>query len=76
MEEPIAQQFAIGAALIFLGLAGWLLPYEWNILKLKRFAARHLSEETQRRVPKIVGTVCLLAGVAILIATATIGEFS
>lgn len=74
-QEAIAQQLAFGIGLILLGLAGWLLPYEFNVLRFKRLIASRMSEAAQRRVPRIVGSLCLALGIAILIGTAVVGKF-
>lgn len=75
MNEQIAQQLGIGATCLLVGLSGWLLPFRWNLLRLRRRWAGLVSEETNKRVPKIVGSVLMLFGVVILVATAVLGRF-
>jgi hypothetical protein len=75
MDNPITQQYLIGAACIVVGLLGWLLPYRWNILRFRRALASLLSESANLMVPKVVGSILLLAGLAIVIATVVNGKF-
>lgn len=75
MEEQVLQQLLVGGGAVVLGLSGWLLPYRWNVLRLKRFVASMFSEETQKLVPKILGTLLMAIGVAVLAGTAIIGKF-
>lgn len=71
-NDPKVQQLLLGAAVLVVGLWGLLVPYEWNILRLKRSFARHVSDRTNRAIPKILGSILALAGVAILIVAGAI----
>ncbi|HEV7404989.1 MAG TPA: hypothetical protein VGO11_18745 [Chthoniobacteraceae bacterium] len=75
MENPIVEQYLIGAGCIALGLLAWLLPYRWNFFRFRRFFAKLLSESANMRVPKIIGSLLILVGLAIVIATAVTGKF-
>ncbi len=75
MDEQTIQQLVVGALALALGLSGWLLPYRWNLLRLRRGLAGLLPERWNHAIPKIVGTVLTLAGIAILIATGVFGRF-
>lgn len=70
MEQHILEQLLLGGALVALGISGWVLPYRWNLLRLKRNFAAFFSEKTQQRIPKVMGTLILLFGGFILLATA------
>jgi len=76
MDEQIAQQLGIGVLALVAGIAAWALPYKWNPFRLKRLFASILSEEANKLVPKIIGTVLVLIGAAILIGTFVVGKFS
>jgi hypothetical protein len=56
----------MGGLALIVGLSGWFLPYEWNLLRLRRRYAGLLAEEANRKIPKIVGSI-LIAGGALLI---------
>lgn len=75
MDEQIAQQIGIGALVLGAGIAAWILPYRWNPFRLKRLFASVLSEETNKFVPKVIGTVLVVIGVAILVGTLVVGKF-
>jgi hypothetical protein len=75
MDQQLAQQIGIGVLALAAGLLGWLLPYEYNLLRLRRGLQALVSEYVNHAIPKIVGTILLLIGVAILIGTAVVGEF-
>ena len=42
--------------------------------RFRRFLQAALPESTNRLVPKVIGTILMILGVIILIATAVIGE--
>ena len=75
MDNPITEQYLIGAGCIVLGLLGWLLPYRWNILRFRRLFAKLLSESANMMVPKVIGSLLILGGLVIVIATALNGKF-
>jgi hypothetical protein len=75
MDDQIAGQFGIGSLCIACGIAAWLLPYRWNPFRLKRIVGQLLSPETNKIVPRIIGTILGLLGVAILVGTAIVGKF-
>jgi hypothetical protein len=75
MDQQILEQLAIGVALLIGALAAWSLPFRWNPFRLKRLLAQFVSPEMDRKVPKIVGTIMAIAGVAILVATVVVGKF-
>ncbi|HEX5057081.1 MAG TPA: hypothetical protein VFX02_11360 [Gammaproteobacteria bacterium] len=75
MEDQIIQQFGIGILLLVVGISGWLLPYKWNVLRLRRTFAQLVSEDTNMIIPKIVGTLLILGGLAILLVTFILGKF-
>jgi hypothetical protein len=75
MDEQIREQIAFGIAAVIVGASGWLLPFRWNVLRLRRLFASLLSEDRQKLVPKIVGSLCILVGVVVLAATAIVGKF-
>jgi hypothetical protein len=76
MDQQIAQQLGIGALALAAGASGWLLPYEWNLLRLRRGLQSLVSERVNRVIPKVVGSILALIGMAILIGTAVVGKFS
>jgi hypothetical protein len=75
MDEQIAQQLGLGALALVVGLSGWILPYRWNLLRLRRGLDGLLSEGAREAVPKIIGTILAVVGIAILIGTAVVGKF-
>ncbi len=75
MNQQIAQQVGIGALSLVLGVLGWLLPFEWNLLRLRRGLAQFVSEPINRVIPKIFGSILIAVGLAILLGTAIVGPF-
>jgi|GEM_PF-6959503 len=75
MSDPIMQQYAMGAGAVALGLLAWFLPYRWNPFRFKRFIASMMSEAANQRVPKVIGAILGILGIAFMIATFFIGEF-
>jgi hypothetical protein len=75
MDEQITQQLIVGVVGLVVGVSGWLLPYRWNLLRLRGGLAGLLPERWNHAIPKIVGTVLALAGIAVLIATGILGRF-
>ena len=69
MDDQASTQLIVGGLAVVLGLSGWLLPYKYNLLRLKRFVGRMFSEETNQKVPKIIGTFLFLVGISIIVAT-------
>lgn len=74
MDKQILQQLGGGLLFVVLGLAAWLLPYRWNVFRLKRLYRDFVSERVNRLIPKMVGTILLLFGVLLLLATALVGK--
>lgn len=75
MNEQIAQQLGLGVLAVALGLSGWLLPYNWNLLRLRRGLASLVPDRINQQIPKIVGSLLVAGGIAILVATAIVGAF-
>ncbi len=65
----------MGAGGIALGLFAWFLPYRWNPFRFKKLVASMLSESANEKVPKVIGVILVLLGIALLIATLTVGKF-
>jgi hypothetical protein len=63
MNDPKTQQLLIGGALLLAGLWGLFAPYRWNILRLKRSFAQHVSERTNQAIPRYVGGVLAALGI-------------
>lgn len=61
-------------ALLFigLGLLGWLLPYRFNIFRLKRFARVLVPERFHTMVPKVVGTLLIGVGLVFVVLSMTV----
>jgi hypothetical protein len=75
MDQQILQQVGIAVLAIAVGISGWLLPYEWNLLRLRRALKSLVPESVNRVIPKVVGTLLILVGVALLAGTAVFGKF-
>jgi hypothetical protein len=60
----------IGAAALLVGVLGWVLPYKYNILKLKHSIAKNFSEATNIKIARGIGTVLILVGAVLLTAVA------
>lgn len=75
MDQQIAQQVGIGVFAIIIGVSGWLLPFRWNLLRLRRALQGLVSESVNLAIPKVIGSVLILVGIAILAGTAIVGRF-
>jgi hypothetical protein len=75
VDQQIAQQVGIGALCVVVGASGWLLPYRWNILRLRRGLDSIFSPGVREAIPKVIGAVLILAGVGILVGTVNVGRF-
>lgn len=75
MDPQIGQQIGLGAIALAVGISGWVLPYEWNLLRLRRGFGRLVSESFNRKIPKFVGAILSMLGIAILVGTAVVGKF-
>ena len=65
MNEPAL----VAVTTIGVGLLGWIIPYRWNPLRFKRVFRRFMSEKTNRLVPRVVGTILILGGIAIAVGS-------
>ena len=74
MTEQITNDYVGGGAAIVLGLSGWLLPYRWNLLRLRRGLDRLVSERINLMIPKIIGSILVVVGLIIVIATLFAGK--
>ena len=74
LSDPITKQYLIALATIVAGLAGWLLPDKYNVLKLKRQYAKYVSERTNILIARTLGSVFILFGLLIAIGTMMVGE--
>lgn len=75
MDQQIAQQIGIAFLAIALGASGWLLPYRWNLLRLRRGLRSLFPENVNQAIPKIIGSILIVVGIALLVATAVVGRF-
>jgi len=67
MESESKEVLLIGVLAVAVGVSGWLLPYRYNLLRLKRLVSGFLSEEANRRVPKIVGSILIVVGLVLIV---------
>lgn len=72
MESESKEVLLMGVLALALGASGWLVPYKYNLLRLKRLVSGFLSEEANLKVPKIVGSILIVVGL-VLIAGALAG---
>ena len=73
-SDPITKQYLIALMTITAGLAGWLLPDKYNVLKLKARYAKYVSERTNILIARALGSVFILFGLLIAIGTMMVGE--
>jgi hypothetical protein len=66
-NDPKTQQLLIGGALLLAGLWGLFAPYRWNVFRLKRSVAQHLSERVNQAIPRYVGGFLAAMGIVLLI---------
>ena len=75
MSGPVVRQYLISVVTLLLGISGWLLPYKWNLLRLRARYAKYVSDRTNQALPKILGTILIIAGILTAIVTAQVGSF-
>jgi hypothetical protein len=73
-SDPVTKQYLVALAAFVVGLAGWLLPDKYNILKLKARYAKYVSARTNILIARTLGTVFILFGLLIAIGTTMVGE--
>jgi hypothetical protein len=73
-SDPITQQYLFAGFAIVLGLSGWLLPDKYNILKMKRDYAKHISESQNLKLARLLGALFILFGLAVGTGTMLIGD--
>jgi hypothetical protein len=73
-SHPVTQQYLFACFAIVFGLCGWLLPDKYNILKMKRAYAKHISESQNLKLARLIGALFILFGVAIATGTMLIGD--
>ncbi|PKK88941.1 MAG: hypothetical protein CVV64_16610 [Candidatus Wallbacteria bacterium HGW-Wallbacteria-1] len=59
-EEDMTEELLLTILGLILGISGWVLPYEYNILKFRKFVRDIIPERFNKLVPKIVGTLLIL----------------
>src|SRR5688572_17831475 len=69
------KQYLIALGVLALGLSGFLLPFKWNLLKLRRPYDKLLSEGGNMIVPKVFGSVLILMGLTMVVLTVTGEDF-
>jgi hypothetical protein len=74
MTGQIMNDYAGGGVAILLGLSGWLLPYRWNLLRLRRGLDRLVSERINLMIPKIMGSILIVIGLIMVIMTLIAGK--
>lgn len=60
------KNMVVGFIAMGFGATGWLLPYDYNLLKPRRLTAAMLPEGARRAFPKVVGTALILVGIALM----------
>lgn len=70
MHDPSSEHYLTGAFCILIGVLGWILPYRWNILRLRRPFSRLLPESANMVVPKIIGGAAILGGIVLILGAA------
>lgn len=59
---------------MLIGVLGWLLPYRWNLLRLRRGLSRLVPDRINMLIPKVVGSILLITGLIIVIVTIFVGK--
>ena len=73
--NSITVQYLIAALGIVLGLAGLLLPNEYNPLKPKGEYGKHVSPEEKLKLARMFGALFLILGLLIGVGTMVLGDF-
>lgn len=72
-SDQVTQQYLISAAIIALGVSGWMLPLKWNLLKLRAPLGRSVSEQTNVKIARAVGAMLVVGGILVAIGTYQVG---
>lgn len=78
MDPQVKLQYIQAAIAIILGIGGIFLPQKLNPFRFKsrgvgKLISDSLSDKTKDRIPKIIGGLCIFAGVAVAILTTILG---
>lgn len=76
--DELTLQYLKAMITIFLGILGLVLPTKYNLFRFKSYGtgkmiADRLSEKTQKRIPQVIGALCVFTGLVVLILTAILG---
>ena len=66
MDEPTKLLLA-GFGAILAGILAWVLPYRWNLFRLKRILADRFSEKVNHSVPKVIGSILMVLGIVLIV---------
>jgi hypothetical protein len=69
------KQYLIASGVFALGLSGWLLPFRWNILKLRHPYNKYFSERGNMIFAKSFGSVLIFVGAVMIAVTIGGGDF-
>ena len=69
------KQYLIALGVFAIGLSGWLLPFRWNLLKLRHPYSKYVSERANMRFAKGFGSVLIFVSVIMIAVTVGGGDF-
>jgi len=72
--DRITQQYLISAAALAVGASAWIVPDQYNPLKLKARYAKYVSEQTNIKIARALGAMFIVIGLMAGVATLMIGE--
>lgn len=72
-SDQVTQQYLLAVVAVAVGVSGWVMPPKWNLLKLKARYAKSVSEATNLKIARAVGTMLIVAGVLIAVVTYQVG---
>lgn len=79
MNKIILTQYIQGGITILIGIVGLFLPHKYNIFKFKNrgigaLLAEKIPMKIQERIPKVIGGLCVFAGIVVILLTAILGD--
>ena len=79
MTQQIYLQYIQAGITVLIGIAGIFLPHRYNIFRFKNrgvggLLAKKIPIKIQEHLPKIIGGLCIFAGIVVAILTALLGE--
>ena len=69
------KQYLIALGVFAAGVSGWLLPYTWNLFRLRRPYDKWVGERANMIIAKVFGSLLIVIGLFMVVLTVTGEDF-